>query len=176
MFTKGLDLLLEAFALIVQRLPHRHPRLVLAGPDWNGGRTWLELRAATLGIGDRVHFTGALRGTQVGALLASADIYVQLSRHEGFPLSVAEALLAHKPAVLSDAIGTMSYPEIAALPHIRMVPPRAEEAALAMAAAAEALPQLALAARRSGDSLREFFSWDRIARLHLAQYWQLLRA
>jgi alpha-1,3-mannosyltransferase len=172
-FTKGLDLLLEAFASTVHEAPGQSSRLILAGPDWNGGLSWLQQRAIELGIADRVRFTGALRGENVAEVLASADIYVQLSRHEGFPLSVAEALLARKPAVLSQAIGTMSYPEIAALPHVRVVPPSVGEATRAMTELAADLPARSRAAQCSAETLADFFSWDRIARQHLAQYERL---
>jgi glycosyltransferase involved in cell wall biosynthesis len=175
-FTKGLDILLPAFAIAASRWGGGRMHLVLAGPDWRGGRSWLEHRASELGIGERVEFTGPLRGRELGAVLAGADIYVQLSRHEGFPLSVAEALLASKPAVLSSAIGTISYPEIASLPHVRIVPPCAEKAARAMIAMAEGLPEMTSAALGSHQALRAFFSWDRVARLHLDQYSHLLRA
>lgn len=172
-FTKGLDLLLEAFAGTLHEVPGRDSRLILAGPDWHGGLSWLQQRAADLGIADRVRFTGALRGEDVAEVLASADIYVQLSRHEGFPLSVAEALLARKPAVLSDAIGTMSYPEIASLPQVRVVPPNATDAARAMTEVVADLPGRSRAAHCSAGALADFFSWDRIAGQHLGQYERL---
>src|SRR5882724_2125 len=175
-FTKGLDILLEAFERAASRSRGVRMHLVLAGPDWKGGRPWLEHRATELGVRDRVEFTGPLTGAQVGGVLAAADIYVQLSRHEGFPLSVAEALLASKPAVLSTAIGTVSYPEIASLPHIKVVPPRKEEAARAMMVAAEDLLEVTRAAQCCEKVVTDFFSWDRIARLHLHQYMQLLHA
>lgn len=173
-FTKGLDILLDAFATATRGSGGAPLHLILAGPDWKGGRTWLEGRATQLGIRDRVEFTGTLTGSQIGAVLATADIYVQLSRHDGFPLSVAEALLASKPAVLSNAIGTTSYPEIGSLPHIMVVPPSKEEAAMAMIAAAERLAEVTRAAVCCQRLVSDFFSWDRIARLHLDQYLQLV--
>jgi glycosyltransferase involved in cell wall biosynthesis len=169
-FTKGLDILLEAFAAVSRRAGGGSERLILAGPDWRGGRGWLERRAAELGVEKRVEFTGPLVGAQVGTVLNAADVYVQLSRHEGFPLSVAEALLAGKPAVLSRAVGTVSYAEIASLEHVQVVPPRVEAAAAAMVEAAEHLPAMTAAASSSWKMLADFFSWDRIARLHLSQY------
>ena len=173
-YTKGLDLLLDAFAMASHagRLPPL--QLTLAGPDWCGGRARLEAQAAELGIGDRVAFPGMLSGREVAATLATADIYVQLSRHEGFGLSVADALLAGKPAILSSAVGTTSYPEIATLPHVRVVPASREAAAQAIMAAAANLPEIATDARASRRQLSEFFSWDRVAGLHLTQYQELL--
>jgi len=175
-FTKGLDILLEAFATTVGMAGCPRLRLTLAGPDWKGGRPRLEARVRELGIEDRVNFTGELAARDVGAVLAASDIYVQLSRHDGFGLSVVDALLAGKPAVLSDAIGTISYPEIASLSHVRIVPPRKEAAARAIRDAAEALPEITSTARSSRAALAEFFSWDRVARLHLDQYNRLMQS
>ncbi|SRR6266571_443664 len=175
-FTKGLDILLDAFEIVASRSGRAGMHLMLAGPDWKGGRTWLEHRAAQLGISDRVTLTGPLTGREVAAVLAAADIYVQVSRHDGFPLSVAEALLANKPAVLSSAIGTISYPEIASLPHIKVVPASRREAAMAMMETAGSLPEVRSAALCCQRVVTNFFSWDRIARLHVDQYLQLLHA
>jgi glycosyltransferase involved in cell wall biosynthesis len=175
-FHKGLDILLEAFEVVAKGAGGARLHLTLAGPDFQGGRRWLEHRATELGIRHLVQFTGALTGAQVGAALAAADIYVQLSRYEGFSLSVVEALLASKPAVLSDATGVVSYPEIASLPHVKTVPLRREEAARAMIDAAQDLPELTRAALSCHKAVTEFFSWDRVARLHLDQYMQLLHA
>jgi glycosyltransferase involved in cell wall biosynthesis len=172
-YTKGLDVLLDAFARAATRVRHLRPMLVLIGPDWKEGREWLELRANALGIGDRVRFTGTLSGQEVASVLGDADVYVQLSRHDGFPLSVVEALSTGKPAVLSDAIGTVSYREIAELPHIKVVPPTVDAAADALVEIAEGISDLRAAALRHRADLLRFFSWDRAASLHLEAYARL---
>ncbi len=170
-FTKGLDVLLDAFHLAKRLSGDRPMHLMLVGPDWNGGRTWLEERAQRLGIRQAVEFVGAVTGGGVAGALANADVYVHLSRHEGFALSVAEALLARKPAVLSGAIGTTTYPLIATSPHVRVVNPVRDEAAAAMLEMAEHLATLTAAAQR--HDLAEFFSWDRIASAHVDRYREL---
>src|ERR1035441_9328819 len=53
---KGLGLLVEAFSC----LPSDRFRLLLIGPDWNGGKAELELQAERFGCKDRIHFTGAI--------------------------------------------------------------------------------------------------------------------
>ncbi|MBA3685643.1 MAG: glycosyltransferase, partial [Planctomycetes bacterium] len=118
---KGLDLMVEALAL-AQRQSARRLELVLCGPDWVGSRVWLEQRLAELGCRDRVVFTGCLQPAAVAALYRDCDCYIQLSRLEGFGLSVAEALLAGMPAILSDQIGAAAFPEIGEQPHVAVVP------------------------------------------------------
>jgi glycosyltransferase involved in cell wall biosynthesis len=174
-FTKGLDILLEAFAEAGRVLRGPGIVLTLVGPDWRRSMTWLKHRAHELGIGDRVTMTGAVPGRGVALILQQADVYVQLSRHDGFGLSVSEALLAGKPAILSDAIGTTSYHEVAFLPHVRIIPPRIKEATCAIADFAHRLPELRRTAEQHQGMIREFFSWVRIAGLQLNTYDQIRR-
>jgi len=131
-FTKGLDILLEAFAHAGKRLNGEGIHLALVGPDWRGGKDWLQRRGRELGIADRVVFPGSLSGPQVLSALNRSHIYIQLSRHDAFSLSAAEALLMGKPAILSNAVGPGAYPEIGALPHVRIVRGEVSETAEAM--------------------------------------------
>jgi len=169
-FTKGLDILLEVYARAVRQAEGLRSSLILVGPDWRGSRTWLEQRAQALGIAAQVQFTGPLSGSGVAALLTQADVYIQLSRYEGFGSSVAEALLAGKPAILSEAIGAASFPELAQLTHLQVVSLDIDEAAAAIADFADRLEELSISARQSQAMLHNLFSWERIAKLHLAHY------
>lgn len=168
-FMKGLDVLLDAYALVRRRLGEES-RLVLVGPDDRGGRGLLERQARALGIADAVEFAGGVPGETAVGLVAGCDVYVQLSRYEGLPSSVTEALVCGKPSVLSDSVGTVSYPEIAALPHIRVVPLEAGRAAEAMVAVARARRALCAEAAAVQPQVDEFFSWERAARMHLDAY------
>jgi glycosyltransferase involved in cell wall biosynthesis len=173
-YTKGLDILLTAFAKALEAIRDAKLELALVGPDWKGGLERLRRQAAELGCDQRVRFTGALAGHMVREVLAAADAYVQLSRHEGFPLSVVEALLVGKPAILSSEIGTVSYPEVASLAHVRVVPPRGDEAAAAMVEVVRIRDALLKEAQESVAALRDLFSWERVARVHLEHYEQIV--
>ena len=59
-----------------------------------------ELRAVA---SDNVTFTGWIEQDELEALYRRASVYVQASRHEGFGLSVAEAMLAGCVPVVSDS-------------------------------------------------------------------------
>jgi glycosyltransferase involved in cell wall biosynthesis len=166
-YTKGLDVLLDAFAAARSSAP---VELTVVGPDWNGGRAELEQRVQTLGLNGSVRFTGALSGAEVANELARADVYVQLSRHEGLPLAVTEALAAGKPAILSSAIGTCSIPEVKRFRHVVVTEPRAETAAGALLTAARSIDGLREAAGTSARDVANLFSWQRIARLHVERY------
>jgi glycosyltransferase involved in cell wall biosynthesis len=176
-FEKGLDFLLEAFAEVEARLRERRQIvLTLVGPDWGGSRAWLERRKEQLGITSRLVFTGAVSGQEVGRTLHQSDIYVQLSRYDGYALSLTEALCAGKPAVLSATVGQASYPEVTSLPHVRVVPLRTKEAADAMADFALRLPELKTLAEQNRAKAQAFCSWDRVAGLHFQIYQNVRRA
>jgi hypothetical protein len=96
---KGLEVLLDALAILVaeEKSGDRVELVVLGdGP----ARAALEARAATLGIGDRVHWLGyvAERATYLDAL-ASCDLFVFPSPAEGFPKVVLDAMAAGLPVV-----------------------------------------------------------------------------
>lgn len=175
-YQKGLDILLRAFAEAVKYSNGPALSLTLIGPDWDGGMARLMQLAKQLGIDDRVFFAGTLPNEKIAAALKTFDIYIQLSRYEGFSLSIAEALLAGKPAILSRSTGTGSYREIGSLPHIRLVGLDPREATQGILEFAGRLSGVKQDAQLHREGLREFFSWERIARLHLETYEALAAA
>ena len=86
---KGYDVLLRALA----RLPG--VRAVVVGEG--GARTALEALARELGVADRVELPGW--SDAPAAALPGFDVFCLPSRSEGFPLSIAEAMLAALPVV-----------------------------------------------------------------------------
>lgn len=75
-------------------------RLVIAG----GGHMLEEYRAlaAQLGVADRLHLLGALPHAVTPNLYAAADLFVFPSLNETFGISVVEAALLARPAVVAD--------------------------------------------------------------------------
>lgn len=66
-------------------------------------RDAMQKKAETCGIAEEVRFTGAL--TNPYPYMKDCDVYVQPSRHEGFGLTIAEALGLGAPIVSSDTVG-----------------------------------------------------------------------
>jgi glycosyltransferase involved in cell wall biosynthesis len=58
---------------------------------------------AELGLGPAVRFVGPLSDDALGEALATADVLVVASRHEGFGVPVLEAMSAGRPVVANDA-------------------------------------------------------------------------
>ncbi|MGJ3241832.1 MAG: glycosyltransferase [Opitutales bacterium] len=105
---KGLDRLLAAWAAAA---PAKH-HLVLAGPDEDNLARPLREQAARLGVAERVHLPGLVRGVAKTGLLAHADALALVSHQENFGLVVAEALAWGKPVLLST--GVALHREVAA--------------------------------------------------------------
>ncbi len=105
---KGLDLLLEGFALFLRSaVVPPAVELVLTGNDWTD-RRWLEAFAGRLGIRDRVRFTGPRSEPSI-QIQAEADIAVLPSRFDGFGLTLVEAMLAARPVIVSAAAGVATH-------------------------------------------------------------------
>lgn len=102
-----LDLLYKGQDLLIGALADCHAagldfQLTFAGDGLYRER--LGALAASLGIGDRVHFTGPLAGAAaVREHLAQSDLFVLPSRAEGIPRALLEAMAAGLPAITSDA-------------------------------------------------------------------------
>ena len=93
---KGFDLLLDAFARIVDRHPDWSLKIIGQGPL----RKELEQQTAALKLAERVHFAG--RVVDPFAVLGSSDLFVFSSRSEGFGLALGEAMACGLPVVSFD--------------------------------------------------------------------------
>ncbi|MGB9623789.1 MAG: glycosyltransferase [Phycisphaerae bacterium] len=95
---KGLDELIQACAMLRERLPIH---VLLAGEGTY--ESAVRRRIAVLGASSFVHRLG--RRDDVAALLATADLFAFPSRSEGLPTALMEAMAAGKPIVTTDAPG-----------------------------------------------------------------------
>ena len=96
---KGCDLLLEAYAATMANDPEWG--LVFAGPDAFHWQKKLVARARTLGIADRIVWTGMLRDSMKWSALAAAEVFALPSHQENFGIAVAESLACGVPVLIS---------------------------------------------------------------------------
>jgi glycosyltransferase involved in cell wall biosynthesis len=101
-WVKNLDRLIDALKLVRRKRPTA--LLLCVGPDANGERKRLESRAQALGLTDHVFFTGLLEGEDLKAAYACANLLVLVSKKENFGLTVADALAAGLPVVVSEGV------------------------------------------------------------------------
>ncbi len=96
--TKGLDRLLEGFALALAN--GWQARLLLAGdgPD----RERLQAQVDHLHIREHVEWLGEIHGPAKAAFWQEIDLYVQVSRHEGLPGAPLEAAAQGCPLLVSE--------------------------------------------------------------------------
>ena len=100
-YQKGPDYFVEAAAKVLKRLPN--VRFVMAG---SGDMMHHVIRrVAKLGIADRFHFTGFLKGDDVQKMFALSDVYVMPSVSEPFGISPLEAMKSNVPVIISKQSG-----------------------------------------------------------------------
>ncbi len=100
-FQKGPGYFIEAAAKVLKRCDN--VRFVMAG---NGDLLNRSIRrVAKLGIADRFHFTGFLKGDDVKRMFAYSDVYVMPSVSEPFGISPLEAMKSNVPVIISKQSG-----------------------------------------------------------------------
>lgn len=100
-FQKGPEYFIEAAAKVLKRCDN--VRFVMAGSGDMMNRSIRQV--ARLGISDRFHFTGFLRGNEVQKIFALSDVYVMPSVSEPFGISPLEAMRSGVPSVISRQSG-----------------------------------------------------------------------
>ena len=100
-YQKGPDYFVEAAAKVLKRVPD--VRFVMAGSG--DMMNHVIRRVARLGIADRFHFTGFLRGEDVHKMFQLSDVYVMPSVSEPFGISPLEAMRSNVPVIISKQSG-----------------------------------------------------------------------
>ena len=100
-YQKGPDYFVEAAAKVLKRCPN--VRFVMAGSG--DMMNHVIRRVAKLGIADRFHFTGFLKGDDVQKMFAMSDVYIMPSVSEPFGISPLEAMKSNVPVIISKQSG-----------------------------------------------------------------------
>ena len=100
-FQKGPDYFVEAAAKVLKRCPN--VRFVMAGSG--DMMNHVVRRVARLGIADRFHFTGFLRGADVDKMFQLSDVFVMPSVSEPFGIAPLEAMRSNVPVIISKQSG-----------------------------------------------------------------------
>jgi glycosyltransferase involved in cell wall biosynthesis len=160
---KGQDVFVEAAAEVARRVPQA--RLAIVGgsvfglePEFLEG---LRRRAAELGLGDRLIFTGFRK--DVARLMAACDVVCHTTRvAEPFGMVVIEAMALGRPVIATRGGGPSEIidPDVSGV----LVPPEDPRAlAAAMAALAEDAGRRQAIGARGAARVRESFTIDRMA-------------
>ena len=153
---KNLHHLLNAFALISKRFPHK---LVIAGRKDPRYYPPLEAEARALGLEEMILFLDYVSLDELPSLYAGADAFLFPSLYEGFGLPVLEAMACGTPVIDSHA---GSIPEVAGEAALLVDPYHIEEMAAAMETVLED-PRMRDGMRERGLEQAKRFSWERTA-------------
>ncbi len=160
-FHKGLDTLLDAFAILLKKRPSLELRIAGRGKDAER----VADMAHKLGIMGNIRLLGAVSDEERNHLLQGAQLQLMPSRFEGFGLAAAEAMAAGVPLVASSA---GSLPEVVDAPRGGILVPPGDAQALAQAA--DKLlgdDALRLSLSRTARESAARFSWSSVADAHL---------
>ena len=103
-FHKGLDNLLNFWS----RLPQPRPKLLMVGPDYEGGRQLTADLLKRLDLHDSVELRGRVTGREKNLLLANCRAYLHPSRWESCSIMLLEATAAGVPCLISSSIHAAS--------------------------------------------------------------------
>ena len=98
---KGPEYFIEAASLVLRQM--RNVRFVMAGSG--DMLDAMIARTAELGIADKFHFTGFLKGTDVSDLFRMTDVFVMPSVSEPFGIVPLEAMQLNVPVIISNQSG-----------------------------------------------------------------------
>ncbi len=98
---KGPEFFIEAAYKVLQKM--QNVRFVMAGSGEMLNK--MVVRAASLNIADKFHFTGFLQGEDVYRMFSVSDVYVMPSVSEPFGISPLEAMQSNVPVIISHQSG-----------------------------------------------------------------------
>ena len=98
---KGLDLLLDCFALFHQEVPEA--RLLIAGDGEE--RKAIENKISSMELKEEVHLLGNVTHNRLPQILNAADIFILTSVAEGLPNAILEAMACGLPVVATNVGG-----------------------------------------------------------------------
>lgn len=170
---KGLNPLVDAWALASRRRSElaREWQLVIAGWDDGGHLDALRKQIDELRIGDSISIFGPAFGAKKDRLLRDADAFILPSFSEGLPMSVLEAWSYRLPVLMT---AECNLPE--GFIEGAAIKIEAEPEALA-ASLLESLLECDLIplGERGRSMVKDQFSWQEIAKQHIAVYNWLCR-
>lgn len=101
----GIQSLIEAFALVVQKAPMA--RLLLVG-DGSLRPEILDM-ITSLGLVDHIHAPGRVDENELPVMYGAADVYISSSFCDGSSISLLEAMASGKPVIAHNEFGNLDW-------------------------------------------------------------------
>lgn len=99
---KGIDMLIDALEKM-ESMPSDYV-LAIAGPDNEGLKNQLQLKAKNLDVDRKIFWLGMLEGDIKWGAYQAAECFILPSHHENFGIVVAEALSTSTPVLITDKV------------------------------------------------------------------------
>lgn len=167
-YIKGIDRLIEGIAKIKDYCVKSGVSLDIYGPDYAGRKAEITELIAVNGVGDIVKLHDPVFGEEKINTLLKSDIFIQLSRIEGLPLGILEAMNAGLPVILTE--GTNIAEEAESYGYGYYSGETAEEVAETIVRAVEDRERWAEKGKKGVEYTREKYSWQSIAAETVKEY------
>jgi glycosyltransferase involved in cell wall biosynthesis len=164
---KGVSTLLRAVAKLATE---RDVHVIVVSKPTPGGPT--DKLVAELSLGDRVRFVSGITDTELGELLASAEIAVVPSLYEGFSLPAVEHMASRTPLVASR---TGALPEVVGDAAILVEPGDIEELAATLRRLHDSPEERTRVADAGYQRVQERFTWRAVAIATVEHYRNAIR-
>ncbi|GAA2882948.1 glycosyltransferase family 4 protein [Streptosporangium fragile] len=165
---KGVATLLRAVAKLATE---RDVNLTVVSKPTPGGPT--EKLVTELALQDRVTFVHGISDTELGELIATAEISVVPSLYEGFSLPAVEHMACGTPLVASR---TGALPEVVGDAAIQVTPGDPEELAAVLRRLHDSPEERAAVGRKGYDRVMERFTWNAVAKQTVEAYREAIQA
>lgn len=161
---KSLDLLIHAWKIL-----DWDTRLILAGPDYNGGRIQLESLVDSLEIRNKVIFTGELTQSELLNIMSCCRGFLHPSRWECYGRSAVESIARGVPTLISYDMQLASIPNIDLIAWItRATAPDIAESIYEMSKIEPESFKLKFDAHQ--DILFDFLNWSKMQDILVSSY------
>ena len=171
-YTKGLDFLLDACTELKDRLRDRGIKVYLYGPAFDGEGEVIDNSITENGIGDIVFNMDSVFDDAKDRVYRDADLFIQTSRHEGFPMSLLEALSYGLPIAITKST---NFSEIVNKYKVGWVcEPSTDDVRTMLDAVCDAPSSVIQDYSKNAKVAASEYSWDKVCADTVTQYCALL--
>lgn len=158
---KGIELLIKAYARLVEKYDQTLPLLVVAGPSHKDYIDKIRNLTIDLNLEDQTIFTGLVQGSRKWTLLKYAKTFILPSLGEGLPMTALEALSIGTPVILSKAC---YLPEVSEWGAGLEIEPRVDSIAEAMKWTLDNPDEHKEMALKGIPMVEDIFTWENVAK------------
>lgn len=170
---KGLDILLDAFKLLMNTPYQEKCELRMYGPDYAGRYAHVEQMIAERSLNQFVTLNPPVFAEEKEAVLMDSDVFIQTSRSEGMPMGILESLSYGLPCLITE--GTRLGEVVSKSNAGWSCETTPEAVANAIKTAIAEKETLTEKSKNARNLIKENFAWDKIAEEAIQKYKELIQ-